>query len=132
MTEYIVNFSQQRHQESSTNIVGELFNSKRQTMPMSNRCRRNSDDVVRCTPLVVLLLVLMNGITTSNAFTVTSTPIMMGSALSSFTQQSRLCWRAPNSSQTTCRTTRNVQLRMMFDQLSAALTDVTKNFGKKR
>ena len=74
--------------------------------------------------LIFLFLVFFNVILLSEGFTI-------GSITSSFTQHTKLYQRqSPSKSERTA--TRNTHLNMMFDQLSAALTDVTKNFGKKR
>ena len=93
---------------------------------MFHRLRLDSGDKyeVSQTIKVLLVVLLLNVLTASNAFS--STSMMMGSTSSSFTQQSRLCQQRQRTR------SHSVQLSMMFDQLSAALTDVTKNFGKKR
>ena len=93
-------------------------------------CRRlpiggGSKDGVSQSIGILLVLLLLTVVTTSNAFS--STSAMVGSMSSSFTQQSRWCQQSQS-----IRSSNGVQLSMMFDQLSAALTDVTKNFGKKR
>ena len=70
---------------------------------------------------VVLHMLLLGG---AGAFTTSSSKVT-GSTASSFTQSVTLnhSYRAPRVS---------VQLNMMFDQLTSALTSVAKDFGPKK
>jgi hypothetical protein len=55
----------------------------------------------------------------------TPTPLKLTKFASSFTHQTKLTARRQHA--------RNpMQLNMMFDQLTSALTDVAKNFGPKK
>ena len=71
------------------------------------------------------LLVLSGCFSTSNGFSQTSCNSMITG--SSFIQGMNIGTRS-----TTNPRRASTQLNMMFDQLSSALADVTKNFGKKR